>query len=283
MPITALKKISLSFKAVHIQCLDKDGIEIPNAYASGFVRQEEGGKYLYICWHVVTGFDMHNLRIGNQLPNRMFLRVTLQNVTESLPGLEAVGGNQSLVVPLYDTSQCPYMPLWSQDKLDDPQADLNAINLRIPHFHDAVKLRLPDDMCVSDMQAINEEELFERILFPGDKLFIVGFPYGYSALGMDQPTPIVLTRFVAATRISGRTREILLDSAGAAGMSGGPVFIETPSDILLVGIYTGLIYPDHVIEKNEKVTALGTCCDLSLCWRHIPLGPYSAIDSDDPR
>lgn len=99
--------------------------------------------------------------------------------------------------------------------------------------------------------------------------------YGYSALGMGQPTPIVLTRHIAATRIEGRQREFLLDSAGAGGMSGGPVFVETPAGFFLVGLYTGLIYPDHVVERNERVTALGTCCDMALCWKHLALEPYT--------
>jgi hypothetical protein len=35
-----------------------------------------------------------------------------------------------------------------------------------------------------------------------DKLLIVGYPYGYGAHGRNQPTPVVLTRFVVATRVS---------------------------------------------------------------------------------
>ena len=277
-----MQKFDLPFKAIHIQCLDQDGAPIQNAYASGFVRKEGANLFLYSCWHVVTGFDMHNIRIGNQLPNRMSLRVTLQDADARQPGLTVVGGNQSLIVPLYDTSQTPYIPLWSQDKKDVPQVDLNAINLRVPFWHDAVKLRLPAELRVSDMQIIEENRCFEHMLTPGDKLFVVGFPYCYSALGMDQPTPIVLTRFVAATRVSGRQREILLDSAGARGMSGGPVFVETASGVFLVGLYTGLIYPDHVIEKNDRVTALGTCCDMVLCWKHLSLEPCLAIDRANP-
>jgi hypothetical protein len=279
-PPLQFQKSELPFKAVHIQCLDQDGAPIENAYASGFIRQEDQGMFLYTCWHVVTGFDMHNLRIGSRLPTRKALRVTLQNAEARQPGVTVLGGNQTLVVPLYDTNQSPSIPLWYQDKKDVPHADLNAINLRVPFWHDVVKIRLPDDLHVSDVQTIKERRDQGYMLVPGDKLLIVGFPYGYSALGMDQPTPVVLARFVAATRVSGRVREILLDGAGARGMSGGPVFVETQTDTLLVGMYTGLIYPDHVIERNDRITALGTCCDMLLCW-NIPLEPCVAVSSQN--
>lgn len=55
-------------------------------------------------------------------------------------------------------------------------------------------------------------------------------------------------------------------------MSGGPVFIERDDNIALLGVYTGIIYPHPVIERNGKVTALGSCANLSLCWRgSLPL------------
>jgi len=39
-----------------------------------------------------------------------------------------------------------------------------------------------------------------------------------------------------------------------------------------LGVYTGIVYPAPVIERNAKVTALGSCADLSLCWRgSLPL------------
>jgi len=273
-PPLHFQKFELPFKGVHIQCLGWDGKPIKGAFASGFIRREGECHFLYTCWHVVTGFDMHNLRIGNQLPDRSALKVTLQNSENRQPSVTVVGGNQELIVPLYKSRNTPFEPLWYQDKQDTPQADLNAVGLRVPFWHDAVKIKLPPALNVSDMQVVDERRCFENLLNPCDQVFVVGFPYGYSALGMGQPTPIVLTRHIAATRIEGRKREILLDSAGAGGMSGGPVFVETPAGFFLVGLYTGLIYPDHVVERNEKVSALGTCCDMAFCWKHLALEPY---------
>lgn len=270
-----LEKFVLPFKAVHIQCLNREEEPISGAFASGFVRREGNTNFLYTCWHVVTGFDMHNLKIGNRLPDRWALRITLQDADARQPGLTVVGGKQELIVPLYKSDQMPREPLWYQDEKDVPQADLNAIGLRVPFWHDAVKIQLQANLRVTEMQVIEDKQCFGSLVNLGDKLFVVGFPYGYSALGMDQPTPIVLTRHVAATRISGRQRELLLDSGGASGMSGGPVFVETSRGVFLLGIYTGIIYPDHILDKNERVTALGTCCDMALVWNHVGLQPYS--------
>jgi hypothetical protein len=55
-------------------------------------------------------------------------------------------------------------------------------------------------------------------------------------------------------------------------MSGGPVFVERDHDIALLGVYTGVIYPGHVIERNQRPSALGSCANLSSSWRgSLPL------------
>ncbi len=276
-----MQRFGLQLKAVHLQCLDDRGEPISRAFASGFICRERGENFLYTCWHTVTGYTLYDLKVGFQLPNRAALRVTLQNPDARAPGLVVVGGSQHIDIPLYQSKEVPFQPLWLQDEKDVPQPDLNGIGLRVPFWHDAVKIRLPETLSLSDMQVIEEQQVFKSLAVPGDRLYIVGFPYGYSALGMEQPTPIVLTRHVAATRITGRHREILLDGAGAPGMSGGPVFIENSLGISLFGLYTGLIYPDHVIDKNERVTALGTCVDMGLCWAGMPLKPYGNLPVEE--
>lgn len=259
-------QMTLSFKAVHIQCLDKDSNPINHANSTGFIVRENEKLFLYTCWHVVTGYDMHNIELKHVSPNRKFLRVTLQNCERRQPGLEVIGSNQSVTIPLYDTTVSPCLPLWYQDEQDTPDPDLNEINIKIPYWHDAVKIPLPPDLCISEFQIISSAQTFKNLPLLGEKVYIVGYPYGYSAFGMNQPTPIVLTRFVASTVIAGRQTELLLDGPGAPGMSGGPVFIERDNALLLSGLYTGLIYPDHVIKKNEKTTALGTFCNLAVWW-----------------
>lgn len=257
-------RMSLNMKSTHIQCLDENKKAIKGANASGFIVKEKGELFLYTCWHVVTGYNLHDIKIGNKLPDRKYIEVTLQNCEKCQPGVQVIGGNQSSTLTLYDENG---FPLWIQNSQDVPNPDLNAIHLKVPFWHDVVKLALPKNIVVSEMQVIKEDEiLFNNSPMIGDKLYIVGYPYGYSALGMEQPTPIVLTRFLAADRIKDRQSELLLDGPGAPGMSGGPVFMERNNSLHLIGIYTGLIYPDYMVEKNEKSTALGTCSNMVLWW-----------------
>jgi hypothetical protein len=134
-----------------------------------------------------------------------------------------------------------------------------------------------NDLQIDDSQFIAASQCWIHGAEIGAQVFVVGFPYGYSSLGMEQPTPIVLTQHVASTRINGdREMDILLDRPGAAGMSGGPVFVHRQDGAYLVGIYTGIIFPDHVLNRDERerVTALGTCSVIGLCWRGWKLQPY---------
>ncbi len=262
--------LELPFKAILIRCLDENKNLICNA--SGFIRFENGQHFLYTCWHVVTGYDRNDLKVGNRLPNRSFLEVNMQDAQERQPGVTAIGGLQSFVIPLYNTSVEPKVPLWHQDKQHIPHLDLNAINIFVPFWHDVIKIAIPNHTRTSETQVIDETMLWDWMITVGDKLFVVGFPYGYSTSGEQQPTPVVLTRFVAATSVAGRSQVVLLESIGAPAMSGGPVFIERESNIYLIGLYTGLIYPDYKHKSNEMTTALGTCSNMSLCLRgSLPL------------
>lgn len=261
-PLHFLKR-SLPMKAVHIQCLDEEKRQINGAFASGFIVQEGRHRFLYTCWHVVTGYNMHNVEVGRNLPNRRFLEVNLQNCETPQPEIHVVGGNQSTILSLYDEHD---KPLWIQNFDDVPNFSLNNINLKVPFWHDTVKLLLPDTISLSDVQIIQENEVLRTSPLIGDKVYIVGYPYGYSSLGLDQPTPTVITRFIASDRIQDRHSECLIDGPGAPGMSGGPVFLEQNDTLELAGIYTGIIFPDYVIERNERTTALGTMCKLFLWW-----------------
>ena len=264
----------LPLLGVLVECLDGNQREINGAVASGFLRREADGCYLYTCWHVVTGFDPNAIRIGAQLPNRRFVRVSLQKTT-TFPGGQSIGGFQTFTLPLYQEEQPPFRPLWFQDDRHTPQADLNSIGLYVPFWHDVVKLRIPTGLPVSEIQLVRDECTFPGnvgLLAPGDKCMVVGFPYGFSASGSTQPTPVVLTRFIAADRIVGRHRQLLLESIAAPGMSGAPVFVERNENLLMFGIYTGAVFPDHLREAPERATGLGVVNDLSLLfWHHRPM------------
>jgi Trypsin-like peptidase domain len=266
------QRSELSFRSVQLRCLDEARRPLKHASASGFVRIEDGVPFLYTCWHVVTGYDRNDLRVTNALPKRAFLEVFVQDDQRQTDST-SVEALPSFTIPLYDESAWPKRPLWYQDRAHLPHPDLNAIGLCVPSWHDAVKIPLPTDVRVSELQLVsNPVVASSTTLAPGDKIYVVGFPYGSSMVGLGASPPVVLTRFVAATAISGRPREFLLDSGGAPGMSGGPVFVDRDNDIALLGVYTGVIYPDPVIERNKKVNALGSCANLSSCWRgSLPL------------
>jgi hypothetical protein len=143
---------------------------------------------------------------------------------------------------------------------------LNRVGLFVPFWHDVVKIALPGSVRVSAMQVVGDDQLMtggEPLISAGDKCLIVGYPYGFSAaIGVDQPTPVVFTRFIASAHIAGtRKFELFLDGYGAPGMSGGPVFLEREQQLYLMGVYTGDIYPDHG-SGREKTTALGTVADI---------------------
>lgn len=274
------QRSELSFLSVQLRCLDEDRKPLKHASASGFVRIENGVPFLYTCWHVVTGYDRNHLRVTNALPKRAFLEVFVQDHRRQTDSTSFAAGLRSFTLPLYDESARPKKPLWYQDRAHRPHPDLNSIGLCVPSWHDAVKIPLSTDVEVSQLQLVSNPVLgSNRTLKPGDKIYVVGFPYELSTGRLGLPTPVVLTRFVTATAVSGRPQEFLLNSGGAPGMSGGPVFVERDDYIALLGVYTGVIYPVPVIERNAKVAALGSCANLSLCWRgslplvRQPLGP----------
>jgi hypothetical protein len=258
---------------VQLRCLDERRRPLKHASASGFVRIEDGVPFLYTCWHVVTGYDRNDLRVTNALPKRAFLEVFVQGHQQQVGSTSVAGRLLSFTIPLYDESARPKKPLWYQDRAHLPHPDLNAIGLCVPSWHDAVKIPLSTDVKVSELQLVSNPVLASNeMLTSGDRIYVVGFPYGYSTDGLGLPTPVVLTRFVTATVVNGRPQEFLLNSGGAPGMSGGPVFVERDDELVLLGVYTGIIYGGPVIDLNEKVAALGSCADLSSCWRgSLPL------------
>jgi hypothetical protein len=274
-PPLHFQRMTLALAAVQLQCLDRNKTPLARTIGSGFIRREADRLFLYTCWHLVSGFDPYDLRFEPGWPKRRYLQIALPVAAQRQPGVEAIGGVQTHVLPLYDGESCEGRPLWLQDDRHIPDEDLNDRGLFVPFLHDVVKLELPPTLPVSKLQIIDEKFVSKGdmdILVPGDKCVVVGFPYGYSVMGSACPIPIALTRFVAGGHVIGRGRQFLLGNAGAPGMSGGPVYLERQDHLFLWGIYTGAIYPDNVerddldnaFGRSEKTTALGTVSDLTL-------------------
>lgn len=265
-----LLRQDLQWKAVHLQCLDKGLEPIERATASGFLVREESKVFLYTAWHVVSEMNPHALTVPPVFPRRRWLRVSLQDCQPHAVG-SVIGGMQSIDVPLYEDTQCEQgvlVPLWFQGNQHIANDLLNPVGLYVPFWHDVVRLEMPASTRVADMQTVEPRMHVPRttMVEPGEKCFVVGYPYGFSAaIDADQPTPVVLTRFIASTHISGkRNRELLLDGYGAPSMSGCPVFLERGSDLYILGVYTGVIHPGHRTHDLDKATALATVAPLSM-------------------
>ncbi len=256
---------TLPLKAVHIQTLNS--LKQPEKNATGFIVRQEGKLYLYTCWHVVSGYNFHDLKLPLQIPDRAFLNLTLQEATTNQLS-RLISGKQTITLPLRAGNK----RLWQQDPEDTPHPDLNEIGLYVPKRHDAVRICLEgllDPDRIAEEQIIDEKYLSENFVCAGHKVLIVGYPYGFSTRGLEEPTPVVLTRFVAAMGTPNRKGEFLIDAPCAQGMSGAPVFIEAENELMAIGIYTGSIYPDYELNQNEKTTALGSFCLISISWeRH---------------
>lgn len=253
----------LEYKSVHLQCLDEHQDPIENAFATGFIINEENGMFLYTCWHVVTGFDMNNIEYEEK-PIRKFIELSLQKQEFTQGGGTILSGIKSFTIPLYNDNN---KPNWIQNKQVKEHKELNSIGIRIPQTHDIVKIALPENPAISSLQKIEFSEIFETIPYVGSKMYIVGFPYGFSSLGQHQPRGIVLTRFVASFTINNRPYELLLDGPGTPGMSGSPVFFEDSGKIKLFGVYTGTLYPDNLINRYNQYTQLGTVSRLGIWQR----------------
>ena len=168
------------------------------------------------------------------------------------------------------------MPAWYQDRQHVPHEELNAMGIRVPLFHDAVKLRLPDRSGgLRRLHTVLSDDWdFRHHPYVGARVLIVGYPYGYSIAGQDQPTATVLTRFIAGWSPLSPRQTFLVDGIGAPGMSGGPVLIDGDAGWTVIGLYEGAIYPDAERHgRRTLATGLGRCCPVQLMSQE-PLAPH---------
>jgi len=86
-------------------------------------------------------------------------------------------------------------------------------------------------------------------------------------MGTGTPAPIFLKRSIA----SNQTEQVgvtLLDGGGTPGMSGASIVAKHDDRWWLFGIYTGILFPDHMYgsnaTKNDRFAALGMMAQLSI-------------------
>jgi hypothetical protein len=272
----------MQFKAVRIEILDQHGqsvIVTPRngerrgpVVASGFLLRDDADLYLYTCWHVVTGIELANPMLPGTNQRRSRLKVSMQRSEKFKGALVSVGGSDSFEVELYEKSGGDvFLPRWEQDEQSVSNSTLAMANLVQPLWHDIVRIRLPSSVVTSTIQVLSRLDLWPNLIAPADPLMLVGYPHGFSVKQLS-PTPIVMQRHVAAISRDGARREILIDGAGAPGMSGGPVFYEWDNRLYLFGMYVGVIFPDAAPENEpERTTALGIVCPMNLLSHHLKL------------
>jgi hypothetical protein len=289
--------LDIGCRCVKLQLLDEDDNVETNA--SGFILQGSAGFDLYTCWHVVTGIDPRTLLFRSP-PTRRKVRILSTSIRREANGM-SFGGIHEKTVALYSADGTPR---WAQEKRERPQADLNSIGLRVPLVYDAVRLpigslsalqqtyvAIPQSMIWrSDPKQVQQLRDHARsvgedpssidpakmLLTPGvaDRMFVVGFPYGYSA----RPgfiDPMFLTRFVAHIGLGPNHGLVFLDNAAAPGMSGGPVWVpHSRTEASLAGLYVGSIFPDYQARETESAHTTSSRREND---RHAAIGVYVSL------
>ncbi len=247
--------LMVGLKAVRLETLDDDGKLLGRA--TGFLVKESDGSFLYTCWHVVTGVDFLQPTPMSPPKRRALIRAYCQDVQQRQPGVQAIGDAHSIDIPLYDASG---QPRWLQERIEREQLDLQNIGIHLPKFHDVIRIAVNLDKIVADVVEFQKRDVFSNPTQAGTDVVVVGYPYGYSAMDVTTPEPVFLKRSIASNRTS-NVGHVLLDGGAAPGMSGAPVLVNHQDRWWLLGMYTGVIFPDHQHGtqgfENDRRAALG--------------------------
>jgi Trypsin-like peptidase domain len=249
-------------KAMRLEALDKDQNVL--CRASGFLVSESDGLFLYTCWHVVTGVDFLDPTPLTPPERRAFIRLYCQDVQQRQPGIQAIGNAHVKEVPLFTASE---EPRWLQESAERAIPDLQAIGIRVPKSFDVVRIPVNLDSELRSVVEFQKTDIFTNYRLAGTDVVVVGYPYGYSAMGITTPEPVFLKRAIASSRTS-KVGYTLLDGGAAPGMSGAPVLTNHQDEWWLLGMYTGVIFPDYQYgppdSLNDRRAALGLMAHLHL-------------------
>jgi hypothetical protein len=245
----------LGRKAVRLETFDENKRLLGRA--SGFLVNESDGLFLYTCWHVVTGVDFLKPAPMSRPKRRHSLKVYCQDVQQRQPGVRVIGGGRSVEVTLYDEL---VRPRWLQEMYAREQPDLQSIGIPVPQSYDVVRIPLELDALLRNAVTFQKEDIFTNFAHAGTDAVILGYPHGYSAMNVASPEPVFLKRSIASNRTP-NVGVTLLDGGAAPGMSGGPVLVNHLDRWWLLGMYTGVIFPDHQHgpegPENDRSAALG--------------------------
>jgi len=262
----------ISIKTLRLQFLDEKKRHVSNA--SGFIVRYNERLFLFTCWHAVTGIDRKQPKV-TEPPNRKHVRIQGADIQVESESSTRWGGTRSFEFQLYGKED---LPIWKQQKLIHYEhKDLNSIGIFIPKEYDVIALPIDLPEPYNSIWSLDCES-DTGVPFVGGlatpPLVVSGYPYGYS-VGGQSVYPVILRRHQVSSPGAGFSAERLLDGACVKGMSGGPVFNHRCE---LIGIYTGLIFPDYesVDAKkrstgNDRFAALGTYLNIGGEFPHFPI------------
>jgi hypothetical protein len=276
--LTATMRIARA--TVRLSRLDSAGNSV--GPATGFLVSEPAGTFLYTCWHVVTGMDPRNpdpmswVRYKDRAaePRVSDLRVHYRNCEAVQGGVLTHAISKSMTLPLYDQGSSIFRPRWIQIAGETEHADLNRVGIRVPLHLDLVRLPFPlKDDFERDTITIPEAWITPDIPLPGEKISIVGYPFGFSLLGELTTEPLHLTRFVASRSSTPKDPfAVIVDGGAFPGMSGAPVFFVAGGRVVVIGVYARVVFTDahHTAasgEQHDPLAALGIAHLLSFVQR----------------
>lgn len=284
------QRSQMTFKCVHLSFIDSQGRAVRDSMdrprvATGFLRREAGVLFLYTCWHVVTGIDfLHPKLPPVSEPRRTRLQVTFQLAASESPGVSRIAaGRHTFSVPLYEDESClPAIPRWEQSVACRDVPEIDAAGLRVPFRYDMVRLDLTglDLPFLTSVQMV-DITLWTHAIDPGDRLFVAGFPFGFTGDGEDIEA-VLLSRMCAESSWKNTAHGTFLDSPCAPGMSGSPVLLEMGSHLFLAGLYTGARFPEGPTDRPDRLAALGTFCPFAIPLMDGQLVPAKALSKGLP-
>lgn len=180
-----------------------------------------------------------------------YVLVTAAHVLAGMPSsnMVVVGrtkrGNSYAKMPWEVPIRANGTNLWTQH----PQADVAAMRIEIPTNLDIG--------CVSTERLVNDKQLGEFLIHPGDELRVLGYPLGVEA--NDFGFPILRSGRIASFPLipTAETKTFLLDFRVFKGNSGGPVYMldakqmhEGMLDTMNVSCLMGLISEEKVMPEQ---------------------------------
>lgn len=172
--------------------------------ATGFIIVNKSKRYLVTNWHVVTGKDPNkNFAIMDKrgrIPSHISIRFSGRKL----------GSYVDKVEPLYENNK----PRWIEDKVLGGRIDVIALPLTIPVVDNTIS--------IYPVELFTKNAVLNNLLIEvTSTVFIIGYPYGYSASGL----PIWKTGHIASEPQVGYNGLpcFLIDATTRSGMSGSPV------------------------------------------------------------